>query len=151
MEAVSPAGTLTLIDVYSEPDAARVLYQLLGEREPYQSISHKATPTWEAHIKFVASRPYLGWYLIQVDDGNGSHTAPPEIVGAIYLTKQREVGLFVFKVRQGRGHGKSALAELRRLHPGRLLANIAPGNEASTRFFGAQGFRHIQNTFELAP
>jgi RimJ/RimL family protein N-acetyltransferase len=138
---------ITLIDVYSAPEAARVLYDLLAEREPHQNISHKVMPTWEGHCKFVASKPYLAWYLIEI---NPSPTVtPPVNVGAVYLTRQREVGLFIFKAQRSNGYGKQALAELRLKHPGKLLANIAPENQRSQRFFQAQGFRHIQNTYTI--
>lgn len=140
--------SMMLVDVYAAPEAARVLYDLLKEREPHQSISHKRMPDFDQHSKFVASRPYAAWYLIE--NAFDARVAAPVTVGAIYLTRQREVGLFIFRAHRGKGYGKKALAELRRLHPGKLLANIAPGNEGSQSFFSSLGFRHVQNTYELA-
>jgi len=147
---------MTLVDVYSAPEAARVLYDLLAEREPQTNISHKAMPTWDEHVRFVASKPYQAWYLLEVDDGNNSRTAPPQIVGAIYLTKPAakaragdEIGVFVFKAHRGKGYGKAAIKALMSQHgKRRYLANIAPGNAASIKLFDALGFRHIQNTYE---
>jgi hypothetical protein len=72
------------------------------------------------------------------EHGNDGHTVPTQFVGAIYLSHSCSRHI------RAKGNGKAALAELRRLHPGRVLANIAPGNERSQRFFAAQGFRHIQ-------
>ena len=74
---------------------------------------------------------------------------PPKTVGAIYLSKAREVGLFVFKAHLHQGYGKAALALIRAAHPGRMLANIAPGNAVSQRFFASQGAKLIQMTYEL--
>ena len=34
------------------------LYQLLGERTPDQSISHKEMPSIGEHIRFLESNPY---------------------------------------------------------------------------------------------
>src|SRR5574341_2215465 len=124
---------MKLVDVYASPEAARVLYDLLAEREPHQNISHKALPSFDEHCAFVASRPYEAWYLIVDDAAPDERALAP--VGAIYLSKQREVGLFVFKAHQARGYGRRALAELKLRHSGRLLANIAPDNERSQRFF----------------
>lgn len=111
--------------------ALPLLYQLLQEREPHQNISHQRMPTWLEHENFVGSVPYAAWYLI--------HDDVP--AGAIYLTKQHEIGVGVLKMRRGRGLAKAAIAELMRLHgPARYLANINPANEASIAMFRALGF-----------
>lgn len=133
---------LKLVDVYSEPRAALLLWQLLCEREPQMNISHKVMPTWEQHCDFVRSRPYQAWYLIEeIVDG---------FVGAVYLTHNSEIGIFMLKSAKGKGYGKVALKELMWKHrSSRYLANIAPSNDGSISFFEKQGFRHIQNTYEL--
>ena len=138
---------MKLIDVYASPEAARVLYELLAERNPEQNISHKAMPSFDEHCAFVASKPYQAWYLI-VDDTDVA--SAPKVVGAIYLSKAREVGLFIFKRYQAMGYGKAALRRLNALHPGRLLANVAPGNGRSHRFFSDRGFKLVQVTYELS-
>ena len=132
---------MKLESVYLRDDAQEILYSLLKERTPEQSISHKQMPSWEDHVAFIKSEPYQAWYLIEVND---------EIVGSIYLSKQREVGLFLFEKFKGQGYGRQALARLKYLHPGRLLANINPKNEASRKFFEREGFKLIQQTYELA-
>ena len=138
---------MRLIDVYDEYDlACVVLFQLLRERRPEESISHKAMPTFEDHCAFVASRPYLAWYLI-----DHAHPAWPSlIVGACYLSKQREVGIAIQKARRGQGHGEAAVRELMRLHPGRFLWNVNPENTASIGLAHKLGFglRPIQHTYE---
>lgn len=114
------------------------LYRLLEERHPTQNISHKELPSIEEHITFVRSKPYLAWYYITTDVA---------IVGSIYLTRNREVGIGIIKAHQGKGYGTKALAELSRLHPGRMLANINPDNAASLAFFHSQGFKPLQVTY----
>jgi RimJ/RimL family protein N-acetyltransferase len=135
---------MKLVDIYTLPDreeAYRILLEVLSERTPDQNISHKKMPSLEQHRAFVDSQPYMAWYLIE---------APSEgIVGSVYLSKAREVGLFIFRRHQGKGFGAKAFALLRQKHPGRLLANINPANENSIRFFESLGFSHIQNTYEL--
>jgi RimJ/RimL family protein N-acetyltransferase len=131
---------MKLVSVYDNFNAPRYLYDLLGERTPAQSISHKAMPSWEEHCEFVASRPYLFWYLIEVDG---------YVRGACYLSKQREIGVFIFKGQHGHHYGLDAVALLVKMHPGRFLANINPGNVYSAQLFESLGFVHVQDTYEL--
>lgn len=119
------------------------LYDLLRERQPHMNISHKQMPTMDEHVNFVKNHPYEAWYMIMAD----SPVSGRNIVGAIYLTKQREVGIGIFKKYKGKGYGYEALKALHRKHPGYLLANINPKNEDSKRFFQNIGFDHIQNTY----
>ena len=67
----------------------RFLYELLTQRRQAANISHKKMPTYEEHVKFVRSRPYSKWYIINV---NG------EKAGSIYLTKQNEIGIHLFRI-----------------------------------------------------
>lgn len=129
---------MRLVSVY-ESMAETVLFRLLSERTPEQSISHKSMPDYEDHVDFVRSRPYVAWYLIQ---------AGQEFVGSVYLSKQREIGIFIFREHARKGYAGWAVAEIRRLHPGPMLANINPANTASIRFFEKLGKR-IQVTYEL--
>lgn len=133
---------VSLIEVqpYAGPDDAQFLFSLLLERTPEQSISHKVMPTWDEHLAFVRSHPYTAWHMIADDN---------KWVGAIYLSKQREIGVAILKKYQRKGYGRAAVMELMRLHPGKFLANIAPKNEASIRFFESIGFTHLQNTYAL--
>ena len=135
---------IKLIDIYGLPDrevAYRVLFDLLSERTVDQSISHKGMPSLEQHRAFVDSKPYLAWCLLE--------TPQDGIVGSVYLSQQREIGLFVFNRYWNRGFGADVVRQLRERYPGRLLANINPKNERSIRFFNKLGFKHIQNTYEL--
>lgn len=131
---------MTLVDVHAEPRTLVALHLLLAEREPHQSISHRRMPTWGEHVAFVESRPYTAWYVAEVDG------AP---VGAVYLTRNDEIGVSIFAEHRGRGLGRQAVEALRARHPRpRYLANINPANHQSIAFFERMGFRHIQNTYE---
>lgn len=129
---------LVEVDHRSIIDQAQ-LYNLLAERTPEQSISHRKMPTWEEHRSFVESKPYMMWALILNDDG--------DTVGSIYLTYQFEIGIFIYQMFQGQGYAKAAILEIMDLYPGELLANINPNNTASLALFAKLGFKQIQVTY----
>ena len=135
--------------------ATELLYQLLEGRPPEVNISHKRMPTFEAHKAFVQSRPYQGWWLIVATEikGQGAISRASWFnvpVGACYISKQNEIGIQIGKPYQRRGYARTALNTLIEMHKGqRLLANIAPGNEASRKLFEGFGFKHIQDTLAL--
>lgn len=131
---------ISLINVYDEPEAEVVLFDLLLERTPEQSISHLKMPTYDEHVAFVRSKPYQAWYLILHQQ---------VFVGATYLTRQREIGLFIFNAYQDKGFGSLALIEMRCRH-GEILANISPYNTASQEFFSKHGGKLIQLTYRLS-
>lgn len=138
---------MKLVSVYADFGASCVvLYKLLAEREPHQSISHKEMPTFEDHCAFVLRRPYQAWYLID----HAFPAWPSSICGAVYLTKQREIGIGILKDKRGNGYALDAVSELMRLHPGRFVANINPANEPSIRLFQKLGFgpQPLQITLE---
>lgn len=125
-----------------EPDYIehiRTLYDLLLERTPQQSISHKIMPTFNEHWDFVMSNPYKAWYLIAV--------GRDDIVGSIYLTHQNEIGIFLFKRFIGCGYAKTAVKQLMKKHDGPFLANVNPENQPSRDFFERMGFKLIQVTY----
>ena len=138
---------IKLIDVYTEIAETRVatkfLYELLKERESHQNISHREMPSYEDHARFVDSHPYREWFVIFEEWGN-VEMGP---IGAIYLSKQNEIGIFIAKEYQGKGHGKQAISSLMGMHPAkRFLANIAPGNSRSLAMFEKLGFDLVQYT-----
>src|SRR5580692_8542980 len=108
---------LKLVDVYTEIAETRVatkfLYELLKEREPSQNISHREMPSYEEHIRFVDSYPYREWFVI-FDEWGNVEMGP---IGAIYLSKQNEIGIFIAKEYQGKGYGKQAISSLMGMHP----------------------------------
>lgn len=137
------SGAPSLVDVYRTPGAIDVCWQLLLERDPRESISHKKMPTWQEHTNFFHGHPYEAWYLIEADG---------QTRGACYLTHQREIGVGVLKQHRGHGYGSKAVEQLIRAHgPGRFLANINPANDKSIALFAKLGFTGpIQLTYERA-
>lgn len=121
------------------------MYALLEEREAYQSISHKKMPTFEEHSKFVLSDPYKCWFRILKLHTDGSGV----MAGTIYLTRQNEIGIQLFKRFTGQGIGKQAVEMLMQNNPGPFYANINPDNKGSIRFFEKLGAKHIQNTYVI--
>lgn len=132
--------TINLVSVHQLADSESILYQLLCERTADMNISHARMPTIREHMQFVSSMPYLAWYLIIVEGVQ---------VGAIYLTRQREVGIFILNAHKGKGYGRSAIAALRLKHQGPILANINPHNARSIKFFEQLGATQLQVTYKL--
>jgi len=136
---------MKLINIYNYDKSVRLetLWELLSERTPAQSISHTGMPTFAEHEKFVERKPYAVWYFIC------SAQNYDNIVGTIYLTSNREIGIAVFAAYRHQGIGSRALEELFRIHKGPFYANISPQNRDSMEFFEKHGFEHIQNTYRL--
>jgi RimJ/RimL family protein N-acetyltransferase len=134
-------------------DAVHFLYQLLSERRPEVNISHKAMPSFTQHEAFCASKPYAGWWLVVLrcaQEGGEKRVFFTHAVGACYITHMGEIGIQISCGHQRKGYARTALNTLIEMHKGqRLLANIAPGNEASRKLFEGFGFRHVQDTLEL--
>jgi RimJ/RimL family protein N-acetyltransferase len=134
---------MNLISVYSRPDRAQILYELLGERDETVNISHKAMPSFDEHVRFIQSKPYQAWYFI-VDE---------RVVGSCYLSKNNEIGIQIFREHQGKGFGQRALRSLMARHGPELryLANINPHNERSVALFAKLGFNLVQHTYARTP
>jgi len=133
---------MKLVDAYSVPNHVNILWNLLLERQPEQSISHHGMPTMQEHTKFVGSRPYAFWYIIRRGSlGN---------LGSVYLTRDDEIGVFIYSGCQGHGYGPQAIKLLMKAHPRKqYLANINPANAGSIHVFEELGFKHVQNTYTL--
>ena len=117
------------------------LYELLKERDSRTNISHKKMPSIKQHEKFIQSKPYSKWYIIQNSNKD---------VGSIYLSKNDEIGIFLIKKNQSEGIGFNALKLLMEKNPKiRYLANVNPKNKKSIEFFKKNGFKLIQHTYEL--
>ena len=131
------------------------LYDLLAERPHQANISHREMPDIAAHVAFIKSNPYTAWYIIEIDhdhwsDGHVDHHILK--AGAIYLSKQDEIGVAIKREHQGQHLGKQAIEQLMQRHVRpRYLANIAPDNMKSHKMFMGMGFKTIQNTLELRP
>jgi len=117
------------------------LYELLKERDSRANISHKKMPSIKQHEKFIQSKPYSKWYIIQSSNKD---------IGSIYLSKNNEIGIFLIKKNQSKGIGFNALKLLMEKNPKiRYLANVNPKNKKSIEFFKKNGFKLIQHTYEL--
>lgn len=135
---------MILTSVYGRPDRVKILWDLLAERDPTVSISHKEMPSLEQHRVFVESKPYEDWCFVETPDGL--------IVGAVYLTALNEIGIHIFREYQDIGFGRWAVREIMKKHgPRRYLANINPQNERSALMFKKLGFNLAQHTYECLP
>lgn len=120
---------------------ARFLYALLKERTPEQSISHKQMPSYLAHCWFMRSDPYMRWWIIMHKRAR---------VGAVYVTREWEIGVHIQRKYRGRGFGSEAVQTVMNHFRGqRLLANIAPKNKPSEKMFKRLGFKKIQHTYAV--
>ena len=157
-----------LVDVYKHDDSLKILFDLMLERDPSVNISHKKMPTWREHVNFFESKPYRKWFLIEgvswdtakkIELEPGSVNYATAIVGACYLTRMNEVGVFIFSQYRGNGYGVDALNKLiTKFKPlpekpgvrlGRFIAHINPANEKSIALFTKIGFSHQANTYVL--
>lgn len=119
----------------------RFLYNLLKERNPNMNISHKKMPTYSEHVKFVKSKPYTKWDVIEYGK---------QKIGSIYLSKNDEIGIFLKKQFQGKNVGQESLELFMKMNPRkRYLANVNPKNTISQKFFKKNGFKLIQHTYEF--
>ncbi len=135
----SPEQTIRLLKI-TDADM-QFLYDLLKKRDPRANISHKKMPTFEEHRKFVISKPYTAWYVIMVNENRA---------GSIYLSKNDEIGIFLIKDFFGKNVGAEAMKQLMKLHVRkRYLANVAPENIVSQKFFQKNKFTGLQYTYEL--
>lgn len=128
-----------LVPIHLVADHESYLFQLLAEREPEESISHRKMPTYGQHLEFVRAHPYRHWYMIRNER---------DVVGSIYLTKANEIGISVFRVHRHLGYARAAITALMARHPGEeFLANINPANAKSARLFESLGFHVCQKTY----
>ena len=136
---------LALISVYdtATPEKhmyERFLFDLLKNRKPWESVSHKKMPTYDEHVNFVRSKPYKKWYIID-------YKGP---VGAIYLTNNNEIGIFIERHEQKRGFGSKSLDMLIEDSPDveYFYANIGAFNSRSLAFFCMKGFIYDNQSYE---
>lgn len=117
------------------------LYQLLAERTPEESISHKFMPSKEEHIKFVDSNPYKSWYLIHsMEESNYG------VVGAIYINYDNSIGIGIFNKYKRQGYASAAIKALMDFHKEPYyFANINPKNTKSKELFMKLGFKHTSD------
>ena len=117
------------------------LYELLKNKNPNSNISHKKMPSYDEHVKFVMSKPYTNWYIIEYEKKN---------VGAIYLSKQDEIGISVNSDYEYDQVVKPALKLLMKLNQRkRYLANTSPKDVRSQEFLLKNGFTGLEYVYEM--
>ena len=117
------------------------LYELLKNKDPNANISHKTMPSYDKHVEFVISKPYTSWYIIKADKKN---------VGAIYLSKQDEIGISINNDYEYDQIVKTALKLLMKLNPRkRYLANVSPNDVRSQEFLLKNGFTGLEYVYEM--
>jgi len=117
------------------------LYDLLKNKDPNANISHKKMPSYDEHVEFVMSKPYTNWYIIEYDKKN---------VGAIYLSKQDEIGISISNDYEYDQIVKPALKLLMKLNQRkRYLANTSPKDVRSQEFLLKNGFTGLEYVYEM--
>ncbi len=150
-------ASMRLVNVYDTGMSGYAfLYKLIEERTAEESISHGEMPEYSEHVRFVNSKPYFAWYIIEA--GIDVH-ASIQKVGACLITHKNEIGIAIAKEHRRNGYARQALTKLLTMHDplpaqpskrgAHFVANINPGNEASIKLFTGLGARHIQNTYQF--
>ena len=117
------------------------LYDLLKNKDPNANISHKKMPSYDEHVKFVMSKPYTNWYIIEYEKKN---------VGAIYLSKQDEIGISINNDYEYDQIVKPALELLMKLNQrNRYLANTSSKDVRSQEFLLKNGFTSLEYVYEM--
>lgn len=120
------------------------LFYLLRERKWYENISHKQMPTLDEHEAFIRSKPYKDWRLIFLEHCDGKYVG---FVGAVYLSKRNEIGIFLLKEFRGKGYAREAVRWVMDTYEGPFYANINPLNAKSQEFFLLLEFKPLQVTY----
>lgn len=134
---------ISLVSVYSADKSQRemyegILYGLLLERQPNESISHKKMPTMREHRSFVDKKPYAAWYIIQSLDEKDY-----PFIGCIYLSNDDEIGISIFNEYRRQHYASVAINALMDEHPRVCYyANINPENLKSKELFKRLGFKY---------
>ena len=116
------------------------LYKLLKGRNPKENISHKEIPSYKQHVKFVKSKPYQKWYIIEKNRKK---------IGAIYFSKQNEIGIHFLPKTSSESIRQTAMQKLIKKNPGKkYFTNVNPKNLDQIKFLKKNGFSLVQNTLE---
>ena len=119
---------------------SRFLYKLLKKRSPKENISHKKLPSFNQHIKFIKSKPYQKWYIIEKNRKK---------IGTIYFSKQNEIGIHFLPNTRSELTSQVVIQELIRKNPGKkYFTNVNPKNYSLIKFFEKNGFSLFQHTLE---
>ena len=107
------------------------LYKLLKGRNPKENISHEEIPSYKQHVKFVKSKPYQKWYIIEKNRKK---------LGTIYFSKQNEIGIHFLPEIQSELISQASIQELIRKNPKKkYFTNVSPKNQRLIKFFEKNG------------
>ena len=121
----------------------KFLYNLLAERKPHENISHKKLPSYSTHVKFIKSKPYSKWVLIEYRD---------KIIGSAYLSKNNEIAIWIKKdIKDYKMKIRKKILEevITKFTRKKYLTNINPRNKKIINFYKKNGFKLIHSTFQL--
>jgi asparagine synthase (glutamine-hydrolysing) len=104
----------------------KFLYELLQNKNKFQNISHKKIPTYDEHVKFIMQEPYTNWYIITSVFGK---------IGAVYLSKNNEIGLNISKKYDSYFIKKEVFQQIMEKNPReKFFVNINPKNNQMREF-----------------
>ncbi len=121
----------------------KFLYNLLAERKPHENISHKKLPSYSTHVKFIKSKPYAKWLLIECRE---------KILGSVYLSKNNEIAIWIKKdIKDYKMKIRKKILEevITKFTRKKYLTNINPRNKKIINFYKKNGFKLIHSTFQL--
>ena len=121
----------------------KFLYNLLAERKSHENISHKKLPSYTNHVKFIKSKPYAKWLLIECRE---------KILGSVYLSKNNEIAIWIKKdIKDYKMKIRKKILEevITKFTRKKYLTNINPRNKKIINFYKKNGFKLIHSTFQL--
>ncbi len=119
----------------------RFLYKNLKGRKLVTNISHKTVPSYKDHVKFVNSKPYSKWYIVEQSKGK---------IGSVYLTKENEIAIHLKNGQFSTNIYQNIFEQIKEKHPNhRKFVNINPKNSKLIDFFKKNGFTLRQVTYAI--
>ena len=115
----------------------------MSERKQFENISHKKLPSYNNHVKFIKSKPYAKWLLIECRE---------KILGSVYLSKNNEIAIWIKKdIKDYKMKIRKKILEevITKFTRKKYLTNINPRNKKIINFYKKNGFKLIHSTFQL--
>ena len=129
-----------------DDSCSEILYLLLKERNHF--ISHIKMPSYEEHLNFIKSKPYLFWYIISINE---------KAIGAFYIKKDNSIGI---NIKNPSISIVSKIIEFIKINfkpqkaitsqiPNYFYFNIADSNDKMKTIFNNLGLIPIQVSYKL--
>ncbi len=142
--AIAPPPDRAGVPVYLRPAVrtdCKTLFSWQCDPDVRRHFRNPAAPAWEEHVAWFERRLARTDCVFQIIE---SGRRPAGVLRADRGTDGWEISILVAPELVGRGIGRIALGLLDELMPReRLLAEVAPANEASRRMFHAAGYRQV--------